>query len=62
MKAELNKTDKHDFLCLVDSIDSVQETLSNGFDRLDRRSEEIFVALNSIENLMTDWYERYYNE
>jgi len=62
MEAELNKIDKHDFLCLVDSIDSVQETLSNGFDRLDRRSEEIFVALNSIENLMTDWYERYYNE
>ena len=54
MEAELNKIDKHDFLCLVDSIDSVQETLSNGFDRLDRRSEDIAESLSLIRDVFNN--------
>jgi hypothetical protein len=54
MKAELNKTDKHDFLCLVDSIDSVQETLSNGFDRLDEKFEDIAESLSLIRDVFNN--------
>tara|TARA_Y100000004_G_scaffold111234_1_gene124875 strand:+ start:253 stop:438 length:186 start_codon:yes stop_codon:yes gene_type:complete len=47
---------KTDIFNLCESLDNIDKTLGKSFDRLDIRFEEIFIALNSIEDLMTDWY------
>ena len=47
---------KTDIFNLCESLDNIDETLGKGFDRLDRRFEGIFMALNSIDNSMRDWY------